>query len=771
MNNSTIEQIDPKYASIPNIDKLMDVISNSKKEEPNFDKVTNIFSPQIQIFEPFGAHVDPSRSNMSSKQILQVVTSRMNDTPFILNKAFKDFTEIKSPYFLRAPSDGIILSNKFDMLFILYHEPTGDRMVFEYIPQLKKIQAHALNLRFMKEPGAFKAGELLFDYTGQSEEGLPKIGYRTKVLFGSFLGYTAEDAMVISESFARRAQVDYHEKLYIPITKKLKYIPYYNDKENDVLKYFYRKGECQGKNFLSYIKIDPNISYDSQMVNVNEENSRYYVKHIEGLEGAEIRDFKLHRISKDSFAKAAKDYVYSPKIIQELSEIYGEKFREYSSIIEEYKSLVSANIDITNLVNQLYVSYFSSSKLPSKLLNEVAEKFGILDKDIDYLLEIDICQTIPTVLGDKFANCFAGKGTISLIVPDHLMPLGVDLIFNPLGIYGRNNWGSIFELGLSKIIKDIEGSIDNHILTKDKIKLVNELFVHRTDREYYIQIEELLASWDCDPENFLEFVRNVNKNGMYINVDPFPNFPYKEFYDDFISEYDKVYNIGVNKEPFIFTKELQEWVHNTRAYNLNGLEGFEDIETEAFIGDSYYLKLFHTSNSKYNSVAIAKTYNRANGQPAKGRKKNGGQHTSWMTVAADLGHSDNSYIMKELGTIKSDCISNKDQFFLDKTYTGHYSMKSGGYDSKTNDMLNHNLAATFGMKLVHTGEAVETSRATEVERIQNKIADEDITINPSDFKKNVDIIFNDFEMNDLNLENILKEKDEDYFDEVEAKIH
>ena len=760
MDNQVNENIDPKYASIPNINKLMEVLSNDK-EEPNYDNVRNIFSPQIQIFEPFGAHVDPSRTNMSSKQLLQVVTSRMNDSPFILNKSFKDFSDIKAPYFLRAPMDGIILSNNFNMLFILYHESTGDRMAFEYIPLTKKIQAHALHLRYVREVGEFKAGDMLFDYTGQTEDGLPKIGYRTRVLFGSFLGYTAEDAMVISESYSKRAQVDYYDKLYIPITKKLKYIP------NADGKYFYRKGECQGKNFLSYIKIDPNVTYTSQLVNVTEENSRYYVKYIEGLEGAEIKDFKFHRISREPFAKLTKEYVYSPKIIEELSGIYVEKYNEYQKIIEEYKKLVSPNIDITNLVNQLYISYFSTSKLPNKLLNEVAEKFGILDKDIDYLLEVDICQTVPTVLGDKFANCFAGKGTISMIVPDHLMPEGVDLIFNPLGIYGRNNWGSIFELGLSKIIVDIQNSIYDKDLTKEKLSLVNELFIKRTDLQYYEQVSNMLTNWALFYESFKY---DVIKNGLYINVDSFPNFPYKEYYDEFIQPYADKYGIEVTKRSYTVTKELQQWIMDTRNYHLNGMGEIEDIESEAFFGDSYYLKLFHTSNSKYNAVSIAKTYNRANGQPAKGRKKNGGQHTSWMTEAADLGHCDNSYIMKELRTIKSDCINNKDQFFLDKTYTGQYSMKSNGYDSKTNDMLNHNLAAMFGMKLVHTGEAVETSRATEVERIANIKAVDEITLSISDFNKNVDNIFNDFELNDLNLDTIVKEKEEDYFDVIESKI-
>lgn len=761
----TIENIDPKYADIPNMGKLLNIIKNAAKEEPNYDNVKNIFSPQIQIFEPFGAHVDPSRTNMSSKQLLQVVVSRMTEVPFILNKAYRDFTSIKSPYCLRAPMDGTIFCNRFNMLFIMYSEPGGERMAFEYIPPIKKIQAHALHLRMVRPVGPFKAGDILFDYTGQTEDGLPKIGYKTKVLFGSFLGYTAEDAMVISESYSMKAQVDYTEKLYIPITKKLKYIP------NADGKYFYRQGEFQGKNFLSYLKIDPNITYDAQLVNVNEENSRYYVKYIEGLEGAEIKEFKFHRITKDSFQANAKAYVYSPKVIQELSEIYNEKYQEYLKIVDTYKDLVSPNIDIMSLVNQLYISYFSTSKLPSKLLNEVAEKFGILDKDIDYLLEIDICQTVPTVLGDKFANCFAGKGTISMIVPDQLMPKGpdglpVDLIFNPLGIYGRNNWGCIFELGLSKIIINIQETINDKDLTYKKIKRVNDLFILRTDKDYFKDVEDMLINWDS---RFSAFNIDVIKNGLHINVDSFPMFPYKEYYDDFISVYAAEFGIVVTKQNWIMTKELQDWIIETRGYNVNGLACTEDVETEAFFGDSYYLKLFHTSNSKYNAVSIAKTYNRANGQPAKGRKKNGGQHTSWMTEAADLGHCDNSYIMKELRTIKSDCISNKDQFFLDKTYTGTYSMKTSGYDSKTNDMLNHNLAAMFGMKLVHTGEAVETSRATEVERVAN-FNEENIIINASDFNKNVENIFNDFELNELNLDNIIVEKDDDYFDVVESKI-
>ena len=727
--------------------------------------VKNIFSPQIQIFEPFGAHVDPSRTNMSAKQLLQTVTSRMNDVPFILNKAFRDFAEIKSPYLYRAPRNGTLLSSKNNILFMMFQDADGkDSMMFEYIPPVRQIQAQALHLRYVRPVGQFKEGDLLFDYTGQTENGLPKIGYRTKVLFGSFLGYTAEDAMVISESFSKRAQIDYYDKIYIPITKKLKMFP------NSSGKYFYKVGECQEENFLKYMKIDPNVAYDSQLINISEKDSRYYMKYVEGLEGAEIKEVKIHKINKDSFQNVAKEYTYSPLLIKEIAEIYGNTVNEYLELIDEYKTFGLKNCNVQGLVTSIYNTYFSTPKLPAKLLSEIAEQFGLIDKDIDYVLEIDICQTVPTVLGDKFANCFAGKGTISVIVPDHLMPVDldgtrVDLIFNPLGIYGRNNWGSIFELGLSNIIKNIESTLEDKVLTKDKILLVDKLFISKTDQEYSAMLNYMLSNWDY---YYPYFTNDVKKNGLYINVDNFPDFPYVKFYHEFIKIYAEHYHIQVDKRKYTFSKELAEYIEETRKYTLEGLEEHLDTETEAYFGDSYYLKLFHTSNSKYNSVSIAKTYNKVNGQPAKGRKKKGGQHTSWMTDAAGLGHSDHSYIMKELKTIKSDCIANKEKFILDMIYLGEYHLKDSGYDSKTFETLNHFLSAQFGMKFGYIGEAVETSRATETERVENRLSIEKITVNASDFQKQADVIFNDFGLNDLNLDTIMgsDSSDEDYIEKL-----
>lgn len=741
--------------------------------------VKNLFSPQIQIFEPFGSSVDPSRTNMSAKQILQVLTSRMSEIPYILNKAYRDFTEVKSPFTLRAESDGVVLCNQFDILFIYYKDtkdPTDQgRLCFEYIPQMKLLMSNSLPLKFVRDVGPFSKDDLLFDYSGQTEEGIPRIGLRTNVLYAPFLGYNAEDAMVISESYSKRAQVDIGEKLYIPITNKFRYL------KNSSNKYFYKKGSRQiDKNFLKYIKIDNNMIFDSQFLNISEEESLYYTQYKEGLQDAQVLDVKLHRINPATFKEVANKYIYSPELIVEISELYSDHYQEMKEISTKYESLNLGIKELNTYVNQLLLTYKTNPKLPNYLINQIAEDYMIVAKDIDYIIEIDLLQTVPTFIGDKFANSYAGKGTISMIVPDELMPLDhdgnkVDLIFNPLGIYGRNNWGTIFEIGCSKIIEDVQINTiaaktqEDIDLIKEKLQMINDLFISKFDQEYSEQIDILLSDWN---NNFSSFRMSVEKIGFYLCVDNFPELSYHEFYTNFVEVYVKKYkNIVIEQTDYKFSKELLQYVKDTRGYDLDFMDLDEDVETRAFFGKSYYLKLFHTADSKYNAVAQASTYNKTSGQPARGRKSKGGVHVSWQTENADCGHCDNSFIMTELRTIKSDCLEDKDIFLKEKTLNGKYYLQNSGMRSPTFNVLN-DIMSLYGFTFVSTPPEEEISRYTEVKRLESeRIIKQELE------KLNLSIKDDNFELNDEiqqtsldELEELIQfERNNSYIDTVVGK--
>ena len=153
------------------------------------DKVV-LFSPQIETFVSFANNVDPSRLQMASKQLTQVVVSKYTDTPIIIDKYYSSLSEISSPYSEIAEDNGVVLFSKNEILILYY--TSEKRMIFKQLPKFKKLINNSLSLKYniADYKKSFKKGDLIFDYTNMiPESNLPKIGYRTNILFSSFSNY------------------------------------------------------------------------------------------------------------------------------------------------------------------------------------------------------------------------------------------------------------------------------------------------------------------------------------------------------------------------------------------------------------------------------------------------------------------------------------------------------------------------------------------------------------------------------------------------------
>ena len=656
-----------------------------------------LFSPQIEIFEPFAAHVDASRTNMSSKQILQTVTSRNNECPFILNKNYGAMTKVKSPYTRYAEDDGIVVYSNFNFLIVYYTNLKN--IIPIYTPAVKRMTNNAITLKFKKniENRKFKKGDLLVDYTGQTVDlSVPKIGYRTRIMYGSFYGYTAEDAFVASQSYSERAVMDYAEKLYIPITKELKYL------KNKNSKYFYGVNEITSKNYLEYFKLDLSDSFLAEFNNVSDTNSKLFGRQVQSINGATVTSVKVHRLTDKFFDDNENIYMYSPGMILELKHLYERQLLMKKDIFNCLNALFSDE-DSANYTNNLFMQFESSNTLSPNIIESAADEFRVAKENIDYILEIDIHKEETTTTGDKFANVFAGKGVCSLIIPDDLMPKDeygepVDIIFNPLGLFGRNNWGTIFEIGLAKIIQDVEDNIRNKEEIIDKIAFINDNFISKFDTEYSKQISNLLSSISYDDEIYESFRQSVIKDGFYLFVDNFPGIAFKQFTDDFLVPYQEKYKINITeKTQTMYSKELLQWMID-RGFVSNVFDEFhaEDVPQEVYIGSNYWIKLFHTSNSKYNATGFTENHSKSTGQAARGRKNNGAHHMSWQSRVALEAHMENNPIAKELWTIKSDAIYDKNNYFRKMISTGTYVLKDK-YKSATLNTLNKGLNL-IGMK-------------------------------------------------------------------------
>jgi DNA-directed RNA polymerase beta subunit len=649
------------------------------------EKELILFSPQVEIFTPFAGSVDPSRLNMAAKQQLQCVVSKKTDTPLIIDKNFKKMTEMNSPFAEFADYDGHVLTSDFETIIIYY--PESKKLITKSVPPFRKLVNNAISLKYRVKVGPIKKGELLFDYTNMDiETHMPKIGYRANILFSSFFGYTSDDAMVISESFAKRAEIEYIQKIFVPITKEWKYMI------NDLNQYFYRDGQIQNlEAYTQYFNIDTSEHFMSEIHNISEQQTMFFTKNVPGIEGGEIVSTKVHLNTTKSFEELKDEYIYTPGMIKEIETLYKDNYKVYLNTKHIFSQLGLPKEKNKELSEELFHNHYSTPKFVKNFEEKIKNDFNLDPNNVDFLLEVTIQKTMKTTRGDKFTNLFAGKGVVSMIIPDELMPKDpvtlepIDIIFNPLGIFGRNNWGSVFELALSKIIKDIEMDAKDPInlpTILTKIKRINELFISKFDQQYSDDIDLLIKKIESDIangdlESSKKLIQDIKEKGFYIFIPNFPKIPYNQFYKEFLNPYAEEFKVNFRKQKVGYSRELISWLREKWHYKneVFGSDSY-DIDIEAFLGHNYMLKLYHTAHSKYTSVSLANSYSKITGQPVRGRKKLGGQHISWQTLAALLGHKENNGMLKELYSIKSDApVKDKEKFLIQYITHGEYKMK------------------------------------------------------------------------------------------------
>lgn len=696
--------IEDALDEIDNSDSMINALTDEELEESieldkldlvdafqHADESKIMFSPQIEVFEPFAAHVDASRTNMSAKQLLQCVTSDNNNAPYIINKNYPATVEINSPFVEYAKEDGIVLYTNYNFLVIYYLKSNVLETV--YCPPVKRMTNNTITLKYKMDTNVsktFNKGDILYDYTGQSIDGnVPKIGYRTNIMYGSFYGYTADDAFVMSESFAERTRIDYSKKIFIPISKEIKYL------KNSSDKYFHIIGEISDDNYLEYFKIDSSESMLSEFNNTSQQQSKIYGKAVDSINGGEIVDFKVHRITDKTFSELEEDYIYTAGMIKEVKDQYERQLEIKKDIFHQLNTVFNDDTAV-DFTNNIFSQWESTNNFPNTSLEAIATDYRIEKDSIDYVLEIEIYKSEPTCVGDKFANVYAGKGVCSLILPDNLMPVDdhgkpADIIFNPLGLFGRNNWGTIFEIGLAKIIEDVEEHIGDKQATISRIEFIRQNFICKFDEEYSDKILELLYSFD-EGDNYETFKKSVETNGFYLFVDNFPGVTFKRFMEDLIQPYQEKYEINITgKTEIQYSEELMQFLRD-RGFvsNVFGSDTVQAVPQRVYFGKNYWIKLFHTSYSKYNAISFANSYSKSTGEPPRGRTKRGGCHISWQSTAALIGHKENNPCSKELRTIKSDAVQDKNNFNRKMIKDGYYIMKDK-YKSPTVNTLNNGL--------------------------------------------------------------------------------
>lgn len=140
------------------------------------------------------------------------------------------------------------------------------------------------------------------------------------------------------------------------------------------------------------------------------------------------------------------------------------------------------------------------------------------------MLTLIVVEEIPATEGDKLTNRYGGKGVISKVKPDYMMPKTydgktIDIQINICGVYGRENGGQLFEMCYNyRSMKVTESLCDEFSTTQTNIQTILDYLsiVSPKQYEYYSKIFSNMSDDDA-----MDLISSFIDDGMiHIDVDP-----------------------------------------------------------------------------------------------------------------------------------------------------------------------------------------------------------------------------------------------------------
>lgn len=138
---------------------------------------------------PFLGNCDNSRLQMASKQLAQALTHNNCEVPKLIGKNFRILSDSSPKFRLTAPLDGIIrYTNEDIQLFNYIYEGNYLGLEVNEVPSIACSSGlHASKLRYKRDVGEFKKGDVLFEYDCFNNS-IPTYGYNLNTAYMSFFG-------------------------------------------------------------------------------------------------------------------------------------------------------------------------------------------------------------------------------------------------------------------------------------------------------------------------------------------------------------------------------------------------------------------------------------------------------------------------------------------------------------------------------------------------------------------------------------------------------
>lgn len=574
------------------------------------DKDCNTMSIATSMI-PLSRHTDTLRVQMAVSQIKQALPLANVERP-LLSTGYEPLVATTTSNIFVTTSDvnGTVTESNDEVIIVRDDKDKTDyiyKLVDYYTTNTKIKQQPTVSVGEKVSPGTIIAEDKNF-----FKNGFYSYGVNAKVAYMNYFGYSIEDGVVISESFAKKLTSIHSTKdkdsfVVVPHNTRIVYIKKVNEtvtagepiiiiesKENP----FKRIGTTKLKD-LNYI-----ISYEEKKV---------VVKILSSINGT-ISDIEVYP-SKNGIQDQLKD-------------LYEQYIKKHSLFVNNKKNIVKSTNPLSSIVDS-----------------------GMYSSEEDDILIYRITYSSELTYGDKISNRHGHKGIVSLIVPDEKMPRddeGVfDVLINPCGILGRKNIGQLLELWLSECICKLEKIVKQYV----------------NEGKYESAIDEIL--------NFYAMLLDDKKELSFLTKNLKQN--YKELLNDFIKHgftipFDINQRLSIDRLKNIMNTMKIQGQKNVYIPEL----GYY-TRTKVNVGRLYIFKLQQRAETKTRGRSISK-YTYITLQPQEGRAKEGGAKVGEYDLYSLISHNASNTI-KELYSSLSDDHKSKQEVIKSIVEKGKVSFK------------------------------------------------------------------------------------------------
>ena len=386
---------------------------------------------------------------------------------------------------------------------------------------------------------------------------------------------TMEDSIIISESAS--------EKLSSPLVHKLNIILNTNDIPLNIY------GDA------NLYKVLPDIGEFTKndilcAIRKEKKEEAFYSQDFNRLSQIFMSDDKITVYGEvvDLDIQCNNPEVFSEIYYGQIAKYYDEHMRMCREIVDAVNSYADPNghVKMSYELQKLY--YDCQAELDgSRFINEKAFSGTILT--------VTVVENIKARAGDKLTNRYGGKGVISCVKPDHLMPKTydgetIDIQVNICGVYGRENAGQLFEMSYNFRSRTLVKSLcDEFSSVQESIQNILD-YLEIVSPKQYEAVRDFVD--EASDDAVAQFLTSIIDDGMlYIDVDPGTDTP--------------------SLETLRRLNERFPWIQQEYLLmpltDSNGVVRYVDSRRPVVYGYIYYYRLKQHSEEKFSVTSLSAT--------------------------------------------------------------------------------------------------------------------------------------------------------------------